>query len=112
MNGRNGTSIPDDIVEVPANVPDLLHDVVGTVVDFVSDGQTVNVVRSVLPQDIDERADLIVDLEGDVKFSSPEDRDLGLTLEEELAIVPSDFVRISKRKSALQRGQTYQPRRR
>ena len=64
VNGRNGTSVPDDVVEVPANVPNPLHDVHGVVVDLVSDGQAVDVVRAVFSYDVDERADLIVDLGG------------------------------------------------
>ena len=61
VNGRNGTGVPE-AVEVCANVPNPLHDVRGNIVDFVSDGHTVDVARAVLPHDGDERADLTVNL--------------------------------------------------
>ena len=62
VDGRDGTFVPDDVVEVPTNVPNPLHDVRGTVVDFVSDSQTVNVVRTIFAHGADERADLVIDL--------------------------------------------------
>ena len=99
MNGQNGPFVPDNAAEVTTDILNLLYDVRGTIVDFAPDGQTVNVVRAVFPHRIDERADLVFDLgEAGGTLSSLLSRirvplcELGLTLERELAIVPSDFV--------------------
>lgn len=35
-NGRNGTSVPNNVIEVLMNVPNLLHDVHGSIGDFGS----------------------------------------------------------------------------
>ena len=98
VDGRNGTFVSDNVVEVPTNVPDLVHDVRGSIGDFISNGQAVDVARAVLLHGIDERANVTIDLCGIGKAlsSPPKFRipliELKLTWEAELAIVPSNNV--------------------
>ena len=95
VNGRNGAFVPNHIVEISTNVPNLLHDVLGSICDFVSDRQAINVASAVFLHGIDEYANVLVDLNGIMKnleFSSIWGSDFRLTREAELAMVPSGFL--------------------
>ena len=63
VNGRNGAFVPNGIVEAFADIPNLSHDVLGSICDFVSDGQAIHVVATVFLHGVDECADILVDLE-------------------------------------------------
>lgn len=99
VNGRNGTIVSDVVVEVLTNVLNLLHDVRRSIIDFVSDGQAVDIARTICFYGVDERSNIVVDLNEIGKtLSSSSSRtrillgELGLTLEAELAIVPPGFL--------------------
>lgn len=100
VNGRNGAFVPNGIVEVFSNIPNLLHDVLGSIGDFVSDGQPVHVASAIFLHGFDESVHVFVDL---VKiggtlssFSFGHRGGLGPTREAELAIVPSDVFWINE----------------
>jgi len=61
-NGRDGTFVPGNVVEIPTNIPNLLHDVRGSISDLISDGQAIDVGRAVFFHGIDERPNVTVDL--------------------------------------------------
>lgn len=93
VDGRNGAFVPNGVVEVFSNVPSLLHDVLWSIGDFVSDGQAVYIVTAVFLHGVDERTDVFVDLVGiQENLSSPTfEHEPELTRAAELAIVASVY---------------------
>lgn len=63
MDGGDGSMIVLDVVEVPSDIPHFLHDVLGRVVDFVSNCQALNVLGAVFGHCVKECANVCVDLQ-------------------------------------------------
>lgn len=61
MNGRNWTSVPGDVLEAPTNVQNLLHDVQGSITDFVPGGKAIDTARVTSARGIEERVNTLAD---------------------------------------------------